>query len=314
MARVTKILLSITIFTLLASLSNVRATSIRKCPADCYCDLDHSGRIYTECNEPSFNEFKESDFDSQMEVIIIRDPKYQLTIGPVFNRFRMLETLKITGANIPAIGTRSFWGVKSLRTLDLSNNNITIINQENFYDQKNLVELNLASNRIGRVPSGTFSYLEVWECCNRIRTEKIMTFLLQKLKILKLSDNSLEELFPSTFQGLSRLHYLDLSENRLNDLTPSVFRDFKVNFQSISQFRFITISMDVNCDYISIPFLFSFLPFQSLLALKCRNCHLKSVSPQLYSMLEHLTELDLGQNQVNIPCSTQVSSTLHYWL
>jgi hypothetical protein len=101
------------------------------------------------------------DFDEIMEVIVVRDSKHTLTIGPLFAGFKHLETLRITGANVPAIGYRSFWGVTTLRTLDLSRNNISLINSDNFHDQKMLEELNLASNKIGRVPSGTFSSLEV---------------------------------------------------------------------------------------------------------------------------------------------------------
>lgn len=137
-------------------------TSLSKCPQGCFCDLDPSGRYYTECNKPkAMVEFEPRDFDEKMEVIIVRDPKHMLTIGPLFSRFKKLETLRITGANVPAIGTRSFWGISSLRTLDLSQNNITLINNENFYGMQNLVELSLASNKISRVPSGTFGYLRV---------------------------------------------------------------------------------------------------------------------------------------------------------
>lgn len=107
------------------------------------------------------SEFEPRDFDEKMEVIIVRDPKHTLTIGPLFSPFKKLETLRITGANVPAIGHRSFWGILSLRTLDLSHNNITLITSENFYGQQSLVELNIASNKIGRVPSGTFSHLTV---------------------------------------------------------------------------------------------------------------------------------------------------------
>jgi Leucine-rich repeat (LRR) protein len=107
------------------------------------------------------HEFQPDDFDRKMEVIIVRNPKHTLTIGPVFSRFKKLETLRIVGANVPAIGARSFWGVTTLRTLDLSHNNITLINHDNFYDQQNLTELNLSRNKLARVPSGTFSYLTV---------------------------------------------------------------------------------------------------------------------------------------------------------
>jgi Leucine-rich repeat (LRR) protein len=148
------------VFTLLLS-HGVVSSSLNICPQDCYCDLDPSGRYYTECNQPRMEEFEPKKFDEKMEVIIVRDPKHTLTIGPLFSRFKKLETLRITGANIPAIGLRSFWGVSSLRTLDLSSNNITLVMSENFFGQPNLVELNLANNFMERITSGTFSYLTV---------------------------------------------------------------------------------------------------------------------------------------------------------
>ena len=37
---------------------------------------------------------------------------------------------------------------------------------------------------------------------------------------------------------------------------------------------------------------------KDLKVLKCRNCQLVSISPQLYNYVIHLTELDLGDNTV----------------
>lgn len=32
--------------------------------------------------------------------------------------------------------------------------------------------------------------------------------------------------------------------------------------------------------------------------LKCRGCNLKKINPQVYNLLQHLSELDIGDNQV----------------
>jgi Leucine-rich repeat (LRR) protein len=143
------------------SARQISASSLSKCPHDCYCDLDPSGRYYTECNEPGMSKFNEYSFDPKMEVIIIRNPKNSLSIGPLFSRFKKLETLVIVGANVPDIGEKSFWGVRSLRTLDLSSNNLTQIKVMNFYDLNNLTELNLSGNKLTQITSGTFSFLTV---------------------------------------------------------------------------------------------------------------------------------------------------------
>lgn len=58
-----------------------------------------------------------SEFDGNMEVLIIRGPNNNLTIGPIFRRFVQLEVLRITDSNIPAIGANTFLGVPSLRLL-----------------------------------------------------------------------------------------------------------------------------------------------------------------------------------------------------
>lgn len=39
--------------------------------------------------------------------------------------------------------------------------------------------------------------------------------------------------------------------------------------------------------------------FQELKELRCRNCNIKKVNPQVYNYLQHLGELDLGENQVS---------------
>lgn len=160
MAKLAEVVLALLLFPLLVPASFT--ASLDRCPSFCHCDLDPSGRYYAECNEPNdMDRFEPEDFDAKMEIIIVRNPKNTLLIGSVFQRFKKLETLRITGANVPAIGDRSFWGVPTLRTLDLSHNNITLINTENFYAQQSLVELNLANNKITRVTSGTFTYLLV---------------------------------------------------------------------------------------------------------------------------------------------------------
>lgn len=101
------------------------------------------------------------DFDREVEVILIHGSKNALTIGPILQTFSKLEVLKITNANVPAIGMNSFWGLTKLRALDLSRNNITQIIVDNFRGQDNLLELDLSKNRMERIASGTFGHLKV---------------------------------------------------------------------------------------------------------------------------------------------------------
>lgn len=59
------------------------------------------------------------EFDEEINVIVIRKPKNVLTVGAVFQTLKKLEILRITEANVPAIGMHSFWGVPTLRILGL---------------------------------------------------------------------------------------------------------------------------------------------------------------------------------------------------
>lgn len=48
----------------------------------------------------------------------------------------------------------------------------------------------------------------------------------------------------------------------------------------------------------NFSFLFIFELLQDLKVLKCRGCRLQNINPQLYNLLNQLTDLDLGNNQV----------------
>lgn len=113
--------------------------------------------------------------------------------------------------------------------------------------------------------------------------------LQQDLKTLNLADNSLGDLEPKVFQMLSKLKTLDLSRNPLEDLQPDVFKDVIV-----SAFRKGLLSLNW-LKHFSIP-----TPNASkdLKVLKCRGCRLQNINPQLYNLLNQLTDLDFGNNQV----------------
>lgn len=153
--------LAAVVFLLFTLLPFVFTSSLSKCPDECTCDLDPSGRYYSACLKGNMEQIPINELDKKMEIIFIQNPRHTLQIGHLFTDFKKLEILRITDANVPAIGMHSFWGVPSLRLLDLSRNNISHIYDDNFKGQQNLIELNLSKNKMERVPSGTFKYLTV---------------------------------------------------------------------------------------------------------------------------------------------------------
>lgn len=89
----------------------------RECPKECECNLDERGRIQTICNRGGMISIPVLEMDSKTEVLIIRGPRNDLTIGPIFLPLKSLEIIRITDSNLPSVGTYSFWGVDKLRIL-----------------------------------------------------------------------------------------------------------------------------------------------------------------------------------------------------
>lgn len=106
---------------ILAFLACISLTSCyhRPCPVECVCSLDEKGRIQNICNRGGWQGIPISSLDSNVEVLIIRGPRNYITIGPIFDKFKHLEVLRITDSNVPSVGINSFWGVPSLRILGI---------------------------------------------------------------------------------------------------------------------------------------------------------------------------------------------------
>lgn len=99
---------------------------------------------------------------------------------------------------------------------------------------------------------------------------------------------------------LTRLKYLDLSGNPLQDLQPDVFRDVPVSIDKTRQTQQTRLT---HLSLTHFPSPSALCTLQDLKVLRCRNCQLKKINPQLYNLLPLLSELDLGRNEVCVsPC------------
>lgn len=59
--------------------------------------------------------------DPNVEVLNVRGPRNNITIGPIFSQFKKLEVLRIVDSNVASMGMHSFWGIKSLKILGMLN-------------------------------------------------------------------------------------------------------------------------------------------------------------------------------------------------
>lgn len=91
----------------------------RECPKECTCNLDERGRIQTICNRGGMISIPVLEMDPKTEVLIIRGPRNDLQIGPIFLPLKNIEIIRITDSNLPSVGTYSFWGVDKLRILGI---------------------------------------------------------------------------------------------------------------------------------------------------------------------------------------------------
>lgn len=90
----------------------------RPCPTECVCSsLDNRGRIQNICNRGGWNTIPIHAFDPNVEVLIIRGPRNDLQIGPIFDGFKHLEELRITDSNVPSIGIKALRAVPTLHIL-----------------------------------------------------------------------------------------------------------------------------------------------------------------------------------------------------
>lgn len=108
-------------FIILLMLSTVALVcGFGECPTECVCNLDYKGRYQTICNRGGMSSIPILEMDPNTEVLIIRGPRNDLTIGPMFSQMKFLEVIRVTDSNVPSVGIYSFWGADRLQILGKS--------------------------------------------------------------------------------------------------------------------------------------------------------------------------------------------------
>ena len=190
-----------------------RVDTVRLCPNECRCSIDHHGRNIIKCVHGNMRDIIPIfDMEESTKVLVITAPSYNqnyLSLGPIFQGLRRLEHIEITFSGIPSLGEHSFWGLHNLQTLNLTWNRVTSLRDSNFRGATSLKILDLSHNRIESIPSAAFRHV-------------------RQLQYLSLSYNFIPKVVPRIFFGLTRLEYLDLSYNPLRELHPDIFTDISL--------------------------------------------------------------------------------------
>ncbi|KAK5646779.1 hypothetical protein RI129_005243 [Pyrocoelia pectoralis] len=290
-----------------------------------------------------------------------------------------LKGLDLSQNYFKTLPPRLLTNLPNLRRVDLSDNQMSVINSESFLDTTALEHINISYNRLSNIHPTTFIHLlSLFELdCSYNRLLEFIPGLppsieylhiskniikqfplppstdlnLPTLKMLDISYNGIERIFPGTLRplqqlrklyvgknsleeldgdllaGLSRLEVLDLGDNKISRVESSVFRDVSaLNELNLAENRLSILRHDV---FHKIPHTtkldlsrnqLSGIPYSALENTKDlqtfnASYNLLSVFPDSVQGMKHLRIIDLTHNRLqNINSTTLRSLTALYEL
>ncbi|XP_012268471.2 chaoptin isoform X2 [Athalia rosae] len=205
------------------------------------------------------------------------------------SRLAELQVLDLSRNNIGRLGVRAFFDLSSLVHLDLSLNALRTIEESSFEGLVNLKWISLQDNNIlllpgsalSRLPALTHLHIEY----NRIAALSIdlLRSASPLLQTLGLSRNLIREIPARLFENFKGLTTIQLSDNALSSLLPNTFFGIEDTLQNLdlSHNRLTTIGE---------------LPSTSLISLNLAGNNLKRVSPETFSIMGNLQQLNLSNN------------------
>jgi len=259
---------------------------------------------------------------------------YQSSLTPgSFRPLNELRELAIEYCKIGNLSAGAFSGLHDLRNLTIKTHNTDWlpmsleIDSKAFSEELSLLErLDLSSNNIWNIPDGVLCPLHKLLFLNltQNRVRNIAGFQFGgtvasqrcggNLKVLDLSNNSIDSLPASALSGLSRLEHLNLesnaislvaeraleglsslivlnlADNKLVTLPPELFSDSR---------RLKKLKLNNNSINVLAPGLFNELKELVVLDLSSNELTAEWVNAATFAGLRHLVMLDLSHNRIN---------------
>lgn len=197
----------------------------------CTIDIDIKGDRVNDIG--GFHEGGEQD--SQVNIIKVQKDHYSfLTSFPdtFCSKFRKLEIIDMSGAEIATIEANSLSQCKDLRILQFYMNKIDKIPEKLLSANTKLLRLYIAFNQITTLPENVLNGLTELFLLdlsyNQINNLPENVFKgLQSLKDLNLEGNNIKTLGENLFAKLGNLEKLNLNSNQIADLPTAVFEDLR---------------------------------------------------------------------------------------
>ena len=243
----------------------------------------HTVRLRLECSDALFYQSSLSAGSfrplGELRELVIEYCKIGNLSDDAFRGLRELRNLTVRTYNTEwssmalEVSPRAFTEeLAQLERLDLSNNNMWSLPEGTLCPLFNLELLNLTRNRLREVTSFRFN---LGSRCSA------------NLRILDLSNNSIESLPSAAFSGLSRLHSLDLRSNNIAFIADRAFE----GLIALTSIKF------TNNRLASLPPEL-FLDSRDIKEIHLRNNTLAVLPPGLFSDLKQLLVLDMSSNEL----------------
>uniref|UniRef100_A0A4W3GYA3 Uncharacterized protein n=1 Tax=Callorhinchus milii TaxID=7868 RepID=A0A4W3GYA3_CALMI len=201
-------------------------------------------------------------FRSQMKLTYLDLSNNQVVLLPqTFKHLPQLNTLYLKNNKLRMLPTIVFSHLLELEVLDFSSNQLRSLPALFFANHHKLTDLRLDFNRLSHLASTLFAYQHALQYLtisgNNIGnfSSKLFNFVsnLEKLEVLKLSDNFINGFHPGIFRHNLKLSYLHLDRNQLTSLPV---------FEGLQQLEELTLCCN---SLVTLPWRFT----DNLIGLRC---------------------------------------------
>lgn len=251
----------------------------------------HTVRLRLECSDALFyqSSLSAGSFRPLVELreLVIEYCKIANLSDDAFRGLKKLRNLTVRTHNTDwssmalEISAKAFSDeLSQLERLDLGYNNMWSLPEGTLCPLLNLEVLNLTRNRVRDVTSFKFSLGQTSNSGNNKRCAS-------NLRLLDLSNNSIETLPSVAFSGLSRLHSLNLRSNNIAFIADRAFEGlFALTKIELTNNRLTSLPPEL------------FVDSRDLKEVHLRNNSLAVLPPGLFSELNQLLVLDMSLNEL----------------